>query len=131
MFTKVLGVIKGLFSSSGVIVPILAACGVAVPPLAIAVLPVITGLMTTAEEAYGSGTGPLKKSFVEQGAMQIVEGMKQVSTGGQKATWEGVTPEMVGGIVDVVAKVANTISTQTGGEVVIDDSKWIASRFGG
>lgn len=132
MFTKVLGFLKTVFSSSGILLPILGACGVAVPPIAVAIIPVIAGLMAQAEDLFPeSGKGALKKATVTNMIMDIASTMKTQSTGGQKETWDSVTPEIVVAVIDTLANVANNVSVSTGGDAIIDDSKWVAGRFGG
>ena len=74
IFTKALSFIKGILGSASVITPILALFGVAIPPAALAVVPMVLGLMNQAEEALGDGTGPLKKAAVEAGAIGFVDG---------------------------------------------------------
>lgn len=122
MFVKALGLIKSILGSAGFITPILAACGVAVPALIPALIPMIISLMSSAEEALGDGTGALKKAAVTAGTIAFADNMKTLSTGGQKETWENVTPDMVGVLVDSIATVANEISEISGGNAVFDDT---------
>jgi hypothetical protein len=88
-FFKKLGqVVKG-------IAPVLAGVasvflpGIAIAPKILAALP---GLISSAENAFGDGTGPIKKQYVMEGAERIVATMTDVSTGGQKETWEAIAP---------------------------------------
>lgn len=90
------------------------------PQAAVVGVPAMVALMNAAEDALGDGTGPLKKQAVTNGMVAFTETMKQVSTGGQKETWEQFTPELVGTAIDVIADVANTVSIETGGEAVFD-----------
>ena len=129
IFTKALSFIKGILGGAGVITPILALFGVAFPPAAMAVIPLVIGLMGQAEEALGDGTGPVKKAAVEAGAVAFVEGMQTVSTGGQKETWESITPETVSVLIDTIATVANGISKVSGGNPVFDDSQFEINKM--
>jgi hypothetical protein len=124
-FLKALDVITGILSGAGVLAPILAALGVAVPPAAVAAVPATVTMMKAAEEALGDGTGLLKKAAVTKGAVAFVEGMQEVSTGGQKETWERVTPEAVGATVDVIAGVANQIAEAFEVDDVFDASTFV------
>ena len=121
-FVEALGKIKAILSSLIGIAPILSLFGVSVPQAAVVGVPAVVALMNAAEESLGDGTGPLKKKAVMSGAVAFTETMKQVSTGGQKETWEQFTPELVGKTIDVIADVANTVSLVTGGDMVFDDS---------
>ncbi len=129
IFTKALSFIKGILGSAGIITPILALFGVAVPPVALAAVPIVIGLMTKAEEALGDGTGPIKKAAVEAGVLGFADAMKEVSTGGQKETWEQITPEMISKLIDTVATVANGISKSSGGSVIFDDSQFEINKI--
>ena len=129
IFTKALSFIKGILGSASVITPILALFGVAIPPAALAVVPMVLGLMNQAEEALGDGTGPLKKAAVEAGAIGFVEGMQVASTGGQKETWEKITPETVSVLIDTIATVANGISKVSGGNQIFDDSQFDINKM--
>lgn len=122
-FVSALGKIKAILSSLMGIAPILSLFGVAVPQAAVVGVPAMVALMNAAEDALGDGTGPLKKQAVTNGMVAFTETMKQVSTGGQKETWEQFTPELVGTAIDVIADVANTVSVATGGDVVFDVSE--------
>jgi hypothetical protein len=124
MFTKALSFIKSILGSAGLVAPILAACGVTVPTLIPTLIPMIISLMTSAEEALGDGTGPLKKVAVTAGAVAFVDNMKELSTGGQKETWSTITPDVVGVLVDSIATVANAVGETTGGGMVFDDTEW-------
>lgn len=110
-FTKALSFIKGVLGSAGVLVPI------------------VIGLMTSAENAMGDGTGALKKAAVTAGVVGFTDSMKEISTGGQKETWEQITPDMVSGLIDTVATVANGISKVSGGEIIFDDSRYEMSKL--
>lgn len=110
MFNKILGVLKSIFTNVPAIVPILGAFGVVVPPVAIAAVPLAIGLMEKAEEALGDGTGPLKKQAVQAGVNAFAGAMAEYSTGGQKETWQALTPEVVGTLIDGIAGVANALA---------------------
>lgn len=125
MFTKALSIIKSVLGSTGVIAPILAAFGATIPGAAIAAVPAAITLMTAAEEAFGDGTGPIKKAAVTEGLVAIADGMQKVSTGGQAETWAKVTPDVIGTTVDTIAAVANDISEQMGGSAVFDASTFV------
>jgi hypothetical protein len=125
MFTKALAVIKSVLGSSSVIAPILAAFGVAIPPAAVAAVPAAITLMTAAEEAFGDGTGPIKKAAVTEGLVAIAGGMQKVSTGGQAETWAKVTPDVISTTVDTIAAVANDIARQMDADDVFDASTFV------
>ena len=129
MFTKALSFIKGILGSASIITPILALFGVAIPPVALAAVPIVTGLMNQAEDALGDGTGPLKKAAVEAGVLGFVEGMQNASTGGQKETWDKISPETVSALIDTIATVANGISKVSGGSTVFDDSQFDLNKM--
>ena len=68
-------------------------------------LPLITNLIKIAESVLGSGTGVKKKAFVVDGVTQVVKAMPDVSTGGQRETWEAINFAMpaIKGLIDVLA----------------------------
>lgn len=119
MFTKALNIIKGLLAGAGALAPILALFGVAVPPAAAAAIPATIGLMTAAEEALGDGTGPIKKEAVVAGMGAFTSVMQNVSTGGQKETWDKVTPEVISISIDTLSTVANNIAVELGHDPVV------------
>lgn len=121
-FTKALAIIKSVLGSSTVIAPILAAFGVTIPAAATAAIPAAITLMTAAEEAFGDGTGTIKKAAVTKGLVAITEGMQEVSTGGQAETWAAVTPEVISTTVDTIASVANQIAETLDADPVFDSS---------
>lgn len=123
-FTSALNFIKGILSSAGVFAPLLTMFGVTIPPVALAVVPIITTLMNSAEESLGDGTGALKKSAVVSGAVAFTKTMQTVSTGGQKETWSKITPELVDTTIDTIATIANGISNLSDNEPIFDDSEW-------
>ena len=77
----------------------------------------------------GAIAGPLKKAAVEAGAIGFVEGMQVASTGGQKETWEKITPETVSVLIDTIATVANGISKVSGGNQIFDDSQFEINKM--
>ena len=131
MFTNALRFIKGLLGSLGTVAPILGAFGVVFPPAAIAGIPIAIGLMTAAEEAFGDGSGPVKKAAVTAGLTAFTEAMANASTGGQKETWAAFTPEVVSATIDVIATTANQIAAVAGGVPVFDDSVFERMKIGG
>jgi hypothetical protein len=58
-----------------------------IPAAAMAVIPHLPGLMSIANGIVGA-TGPVKKDFVMQSAQVIAATVTDMSTGGQKETWE-------------------------------------------
>ena len=103
-FSGLVRVIDGLFPIlSGVMTVV--APELVVPAKIIAALP---GLITTAEAALGDGSGPVKKAAVMQGAQLLAKDITDVSTGGQKATWEQYSP-MVSVLVDTIVAGVNSI----------------------
>jgi len=73
------------------------------------VLTSLPGLIGAAENAFGDGTGPIKKQYVMEGAQKIVATMADISTGGQKETWEAIAP-FTDGVIDAIVLGVNTIS---------------------
>jgi hypothetical protein len=125
MFSKVLSFLKMVIGSAGVLAPVLAAFGVVIPPVAIAILPLMTDLMGHAEDAMPTaGSGAIKKAAVTAGVTGFVNSMAQLSTGGQKETYQKITSEMVSGLIDTVAAVANGIAQKP----VFDDSAFEAMK---
>ena len=57
-------------------------------------LPMVIRVMNTVEQVLGAGTGTQKKEIVMGAAQYFLEGMTEVSTGGQKETWEGLAGPM-------------------------------------
>lgn len=86
-------------------------------PIAAKILAALPGLIDSAENAFGDGTGAIKKQFVMEGAEKIVAAMEDLSTGGQKETWEKIAP-MTSTIVDGIVAGVNSLA----GETVFDDS---------
>jgi hypothetical protein len=127
MFKKALAIIKGIITGAAIISPILSLFGVKIPQEAVAAVPATIALMDAAEE-LGSGTGALKKEAVMQGMSAFTSVMQTVSTGGQKETWDKVTPEVISKSIDVIAEIANNVSTVTGGDPVFDDSVYEATK---
>jgi hypothetical protein len=130
MFTKALSFIKSLFGSFSGIAPLLALFGVAVPPVAIAAIPIAIGLMDAAEQAFGDGTGAIKKEVVSAGLTAFSEKMTELSTGGQKETWATITPN-VGAMIDTIATVANNIAAASGSATpIFTDDEWEKRKLG-
>lgn len=86
-------------------------------PIAGKILAALPGLIDSAENAFGDGTGPIKKQYVMEGAEKIVATMSDLSTGGQKETWEQIAP-LTSTIIDGIVAGVNSLA----GEVVIDDN---------
>lgn len=61
------------------------------------------GLVSDAQQAYGDGSGTIKKDFVMKGANDFMSGLLDVSTGGQKDTLEKFAPFMSTIVEGVVA----------------------------
>ena len=120
--------LKSLLSGAGLLTPVLALFGISIPPVALAIIPLVVGLMGKAEEAMGDGTGALKKEAVTAAVVGFTGVMKTASTGGQKETWEEITPVMVSGLIDTIATVANAVSKGTGGDAVFDGSQFDFNR---
>ncbi len=78
--------------------------GVSILPKILSVLP---ELITVAEKMFGFGMGDLKKEYVMEGAQKVVDTMADLSTGGQKETWESVKP-FVSSAVDGIITAVNT-----------------------
>lgn len=68
-------------------------------------------LIGLAEEAYKTfaGSGAVKKSTVMSATQSFVEGMTHVSTGGQKETWDTLSP-LVEVFVDSAVGMANIVA---------------------
>ena len=59
--------------------------------LLLRLLPLITSLMEIAEKVLdGRGEGTKKKAFVKDGLQQTIKTMSEISTGGQKETWQNL-----------------------------------------
>jgi len=71
---------------------------------ALQLIPLVTGLIKTAEKILGAKEGVKKKQFVLDGIKQVVKGMLEVSTGGAKKTWEIVDSfmEPISGLIDTI-----------------------------
>jgi len=131
MFSKILGVFRTIFSAGAYLTPVLAAFGVVIPPVAIASVPLMTVLMDKAEEAFGDGSGPLKKAAVTEGITAFSSKMAELSTGGQKETWAALTPEVISATIDGLAGAANAIAKATQAAPVFDDSQFELMKQGG
>lgn len=82
-------------------------------------IPLVVKLVGYIEDLFGSakGTGTVKKSTVMGATQAIVDGMVQVSTGGQKETWESLAP-VASKVIDTAVAVANA----AGWDKITDDS---------
>lgn len=78
---------------------------------------VVPSLVALAEEIFGSSTGEVKKSTVQNAAQAVVAGLEQVSTGGQKETWEKLAP-----VVDTVIEATVATANNFGWAKVVDDN---------
>jgi hypothetical protein len=68
-------------------------------------LPYILALVKAVEPLFpGKGTGPQKKAAVLDAAKIIIEGGTEISTGGQKETWQNVGP-LISTAIDLAAGV--------------------------
>lgn len=112
-FKKLAQVVRGiaplLVTAAGFFLP-----GSTVLPKVLTALP---GLISSAEAAFGDGTGPIKKQYVMEGAQKIVQTVAAASTGGQKETWESIAP-YTDGIIEAIVLGVNTVAEQP----VFDDS---------
>lgn len=116
-FSKLAQVVKGL-------APLLTvAAGFFLPGSTVLakVLTSVPSLIASAENAFGDGTGEIKKQYVMEGAEKIVATLTDISTGGQKETWQSIAP-FTDGIVEAIVAGVNGISDQP----VFDDNpaKW-------
>ena len=68
-------------------------------------IPLLISLIETAEKLLGAGTGVKKKEFVKDGVTQVIKAMPDLSTGGQKETWEKINEFLVpiSGLIDAIA----------------------------
>ena len=76
------------------------------------ILSALPGLIGAAEMAYGDGQGPLKKEYVLDGAERLVDAMSDVSTGGQKETWDSLKP-VTGQLIDGIVAAVNALAPDT------------------
>ena len=85
----------------------------------LALIPLVIKLVGFVETLFGEakGQGEVKKSTVLGATQAIVDGVASVSTGGQKETWEAISP-VVGSVVDAVVGIANVV----GWEGITDDT---------
>lgn len=119
-----LNALKTLLSGASLLTPLLALFGVALPPAAILAIPMVTKLMGIAEEAYGDGSGPLKKAAVTSFVNTAIVDTASFSTGGQAETLSKLTPDLVSTLIDTIATVSNSISKVSGGDIVFDNSQF-------
>jgi len=113
-FTNLANVVKGLF-------PILSGiASVFFPEVTIApkILNALPGLVGAAEQIFGAGEGELKKEYVMTAAEGIVGIMADVSTGGQKETWEKIAP-LTSTMVDAIVAGTNSVGA------VVDNNAFI------
>lgn len=127
MFLSILGFIGKVLGSVNTIGSILSIFGVEIPEKVKAVVPLVSDLMRRAEEAKGDGQGPIKKAAVEAAANAFVSVMATASTGGQKETYEGITPEAVSSLIDGIASLANSFAEKP----VFDDTQFETMKQGG
>lgn len=110
-FKKLGAVVCGLAPVLGAVATIVFPAGGAAVAIGTKIIGALPGLITAAENAFGDGTGPVKKQYVMEGAEKIVATMADVSTGGQKETWEKLQP-FTSTIVDSIITAANGLSDQ-------------------
>jgi hypothetical protein len=114
IFRKILSVLKGLIVSAISIVPMLGAFGVKVPAQvtqATTAAPLVIGMMDGVEVMLGSGTGEAKKAAVVAGATAAIQVMQQMSTGGQKETFDKIDISAIPLLVDAIAGAANNVES--------------------
>lgn len=80
-------------------------------PIAGKIISALPGLIDSAENAFGDGTGAIKKQYVMEGAEKIVAAMVDVSEGGQKETWEAIAP-LTSTIVDGIVAGVNSLTEE-------------------
>ena len=74
--------------------------------LAVTLMPFVVKMVGFVEQIFGAGTGEVKKQAVLGATQAVFEGMQQVSTGGQKETWDKLQ-EPVGKLIDGIVDIAN------------------------
>lgn len=74
--------------------------------LAVNLMPFIIKVVGFVEGIFGNGTGEVKKAAVMGATQAVFEGMKAVSTGGQKETWTAIE-EPVSKLIDGIVTLAN------------------------
>lgn len=113
VFRKILSVLKGLLVSAISIVPMLGSFGVKVPDevkRATGVAPLVVGMMDGVEVILGDGTGEIKKAAVVAGTTAAVKVMQEMSTGGQKETFNKIDLNAIPILIDAVAEAANSVA---------------------
>jgi len=114
VFRKVLSVIKSLLVSAISIVPMLGAFGVKVPiqvTQATVAAPLVVSMMDGVEVMLGDGTGEVKKADVIAGTTAAIQVMQQMSTGGQKETFDKIDVTAIPILIDSLAAAANNVNT--------------------
>ncbi|MBA7635748.1 hypothetical protein ES703_43352 [subsurface metagenome] len=77
-------------------------------------LPFLMSAMGIAEKCLGPKTGKEKKELVMEGARVVTDGFEDLSTGGQRATWERIS-EPVSRIIDGACDILFKKSRDRGG----------------
>lgn len=125
-FKKLGAVVCGLAPVLSAVATIIFPGGGAALAIGTKILGALPGLITAAENAFGDGTGPIKKQYVMEGAEKIVQTMSDVSTGGQKETWNTLAP-LTSTIVDSIITAANGLSESP----VFTDDNYEKMKAGG
>jgi hypothetical protein len=110
-FKGLASVVCGLAPILGAVASIVFPGGGAAVTIGTKVLGALPGLINSAEQAFGDGSGPIKKQFVMEGAQKIVETMQNISTGGQKETWDAIAP-LTSTVVDGIVAAVNGLSDE-------------------
>jgi hypothetical protein len=87
-----------------------------IPAVAAAVIPHLPGLMSIADGIVGA-TGPMKKDFVMQSAQILASTVSDLSTGGQKETWDKEIAPNLSVMIDTAVALTKVITP-----TLIDDS---------
>ena len=99
--------------------------GAALPALAMKVIPKLPALMATADELFTeAGSGAVKKNYVMDMAAQLAGVASDLSTGGQKETWDKEIAPNLSVLVDATVAVANTVRAGT----VVDDTNTLTGK---
>jgi len=72
--------------------------------IALQLWPLLIKGIVLAEKLLGKGEGVKKKAFVVDGIEQTIKGMSEISTGGQKETWEIINNAMpaIKSLIDIL-----------------------------
>jgi len=72
--------------------------------VALKLIPLVINLIQVAEGVLGKGEGVKKKAFVVDGVTETIKAMPEVSTGGQKETWETINEAMptIKNLIDIL-----------------------------